>query len=465
MEVDHPEGGPSLGSVLRRFVGRFLKFHDLSLQQYKVVRAIMHCKTPALGGHEFECEDCERHYPIYHSCRDRHCPQCQHYKSQQWLEKQLANVLPVPYFHVVFTLAEQLNLVFRYNAKRLYNLFFAKSAETLQEFAAKPEHLGAELGFMGILHTWGSALPYHPHLHWVVPQGGIDAAGRWVRPKYPGEFLFPVVAMSQVFRGKMLRALQRLYERGQLNFPDELTREQFPDQLRIAASKKWNIEIRKPFAGPEPFLSYVGRYTHRVAITSSRLLQADHKEVSFRYKDYRQGGVWREMTLTGMEFVRRFVQHILPKGFQRIRYYGWMVGRKQKRGGAASEGAVGAAGPMSGGGALGVWSDQAGPCSSASLSLLSEPEGEVARRIAAPVDEQFLMSTTLPDRSHRQRPSGAWQGCVLKSSKEHFRGLCRWWCGRGPRVLRARVGARAGREPNGGGVHRRAKPVQPGRFI
>lgn len=329
MEVSHPEGAPTLGMVLRRFVGRFLKFHDLSWQQEKVVRAIINCKTAALGGHEFQCEECGRSYPIYHSCRDRHCPQCQQYKSQEWVETQLAQVLPVPYFHAVFTLAEQLNLVFRYNEKRLYNLFFAKSAETLQKFAADPAHLGAELGFMGILHTWGSALPYHPHLHLVVAQGGIDGEGRWVPPKYPGQFLFPVVAMSEVFRGKMLRALQRLYERGQLEFPDELTREQFPDQLRIAASKKWNVEIRRPFAGPEPFLRYVGRYTHRVAISASRLLKMNDKEVTFRYKDYRQDGRWREMTLAGMEFVRRFVQHILPKGFQRIRYYGWMVGRKR----------------------------------------------------------------------------------------------------------------------------------------
>ncbi len=331
MEVSHPKGGPSLGAVLRRFVGTYLKFHELSLQQHKVVRAIMQCKTPALGGHEFQCEECGRRYAIYHSCRDRHCPQCQHYKSQQWLEKQLANVLPVPYFHVVFTLAEQLNLVFRYNEKRLYNLFFAKAARTLQEFAAEPKHLGAELGFMGILHTWGSALPFHPHLHLVVAQGGLDSEGRWIRPKYPGKFLFPVVAMSEVFRGKMLGALERLYRRGELNFPDEQTREQFPDQLRIAASKKWSLEVRAPFAGPEPFLRYVGRYTHRVAISGSRLLKLEEKEVSFRYKDYRQGGRWREMRLAGMEFVRRFVQHILPKGFQRIRYYGWMVGSKRAK--------------------------------------------------------------------------------------------------------------------------------------
>lgn len=329
MEVSQPEGGLTLGSVLRRFLGRFRKFHDLSRQQRKVMRAITSCKTPALGGHEFACGDCGRHHSLYHSCRDRHCPLCQHYKSQQWVQKQLEQVLPVPYFHVVVTLAEQLNAVFRYNEKRLYNLFFAKSAETLQEFAANPEHLGAQLGFMGILHTWGQALPFHPHLHWVVPQGGIDAEGRWVPPKYPGRFLFPVVALSEVFRGKMLAALERLYREGKLNFPDELSREQFPDQLRIAASKKWNVEIRPPFAGPEPFLRYVGRYTHRVAITSRRLLRADEKTVTFRYKDYRREGQWREMTLAGMEFVRRFVQHILPKGFQRIRYYGWMAGNKR----------------------------------------------------------------------------------------------------------------------------------------
>ena len=328
MEVG--SAGVTLGSVLRRFAPRYEQFHDLSWQQRKVLSSIIGCQTPALGGHEFECEKCGRHHSIYHSCRDRHCPQCQHYKSQQWLERQLEEVLPVPYFHVIFTLAQQLNLVFRYNEKRLYDLFFAKAAETLQTFAADPKHLGAQLGFMGILHTWGQALPFHPHLHLIVPQGGINAEGQWVRPKYPGQFLFPVVAVSRVFQGKMLSALERLYKQGKLNFPDELTREQFPDQLRIAASKKWDVEIRRPFAGPEPFLRYVGRYTHRVAITSGRLLKADEKSVTFRYKDYRQQGQWKEMTLAGMEFVRRFVQHILPKGFQRLRYYGWMAGGKRQ---------------------------------------------------------------------------------------------------------------------------------------
>ena len=320
----------SLGAVLRRFVPRFLKFHDLSLQQRKVLGSIIACKTPALGGHEFGCAKCGRRHCVYHACRDRHCPQCQHYQSQQWLERQLQDVLPVPYFHVVFTLAQELNLVIRYNERRLYDLLFAKVSQTLQTFARDPEHLGGQLGFMGILHTWGQALPYHPHLHLVVAQGGLNEQGQWVRPKSPGQFLFPVIALSEVFQGKMLSALERLYKRGKLNFPDELTRNGFPDQLRMAASKKWEVEIRRPFAGPEPFLRYVGRYTHRVAISSSRLLQADEKGVTFRYKDYREQGRWKKMILPGIEFVRRFVQHILPKGFQRLRYYGWMAGAKRR---------------------------------------------------------------------------------------------------------------------------------------
>ena len=322
--------GVSLGSVLRRFVPRYQQFHDLSWQQRKVLGAIMACKTPALGGHQFACARCGRQHCIYHACRDRHCPQCQHYKSQQWLERQLQEVLPVPYFHVVFTLAQELNLVFRYNEKQLYDLFFAKVAQTLQSFAANPKHLGAQLGFMGILHTWGQTLPFHPHVHLVVPQGGLNAQGQWVPGKYPGVFLFPVVALSQVFQGKVLSALERLYQQGKLNFPDELTRQGFPDQLRMAASKKWEVQIRPPFAGPEPFLRYVGRYTHRVAISSSRLLRVDEKGVTFRYKYYREQGRWKQMTLSGMEFVRRFVQHILPRGFQRLRYYGWMSGAKRR---------------------------------------------------------------------------------------------------------------------------------------
>jgi hypothetical protein len=245
-------------------------------------------------------------------------------------------LLPVRYFHVVFTIPAELHLVFRYNRRLLYGLLFKTSAQTLQVFAADPKWLGARLGFFGVLHTWGQQMVFHPHIHYVVPQGGLDPQGRWVVPRreLDGKFLFPMKAVSQVFRGKLLSGLEKLYGKEKLSFPDPQTHESFGDTLRIAASKDWEVYAKKPFAGPEGILRYLSLYTHRVVIGARRLLRMDSQGVEISYKDYREGARQKTLRLAGVEFIKRFLQHVAPAGLRRIRYYGWLAtraGREQLR--------------------------------------------------------------------------------------------------------------------------------------
>jgi hypothetical protein len=320
--------------MIRQIVHRFLpavtRFRKLSAQQWKAVNSIRFCRTPALGGELHACGECDHQTKKWHSCRDRHCPVCQGDAARRWIEKQKEKLLPVSYFHVVFTLPEELNLAFQYNRKLLYDLFFKTGAETLQTLFADPQYLGARGGFLGVLHTWGQLLQFHPHIHWIVPNGGVAPDGRWVRPKRKDgdRFLFPVGAVSELFRGKFLGKLEKLYRKGKLRFPDPLTEANFRDQLNMAAAKRWNIFIKRPFAGPLQVIEYLARYTHRVAIAPSRILEVDDKEVTFRYKDYRDGARQKIATMTGDLFLRRFLEHVLPKGFRKIREYGWMRGEE-----------------------------------------------------------------------------------------------------------------------------------------
>ena len=254
---------------------------------------------------------------------------CQAAKSHEWLETQEGRLLPVPYFHVVFGIASELRVVFQYNRRLLYSLLFQVSAWTLQRFAADPQWLGARLGFLGMLHTWGQQMVFHPHIHFIVPQGGIDEQGRWVAAKAElnGKFLFPIKAVSRVFRGRLLRKLEQLHRDKKLKFPDPQSESRFADTLRIAASKKWEVYAKRPFAGPEAILKYLGLYTHRVAISSRRLLSMDAKGVEIQYKDYREGGKRKTLKLRGEEFLSRFLQHVPPSGFRRIRHYGYLSAR------------------------------------------------------------------------------------------------------------------------------------------
>ena len=316
--------------IIQRFVPRVSRFRKFSKEQWKAINAILLCRTPALGGELHACANCHcRHEEKrWHSCRNRHCPVCQGDAARRWIQEQKEKLLPVGYFHVVFTLPEELHPVFKYNRALLYSLFFKVCAETLQTFFRDERHVGGQGGFLGVLHTWGQLLQFHPHIHWIVPNGGIGPDGRWLRPKRPDgdRFLFPVRAVSKVFRGKFLQKLEKLYRKGKLRFPDPQSEVYFRDQLNMAAAKKWNVYTKRPFAGPMQVIRYLGRYTHRIAIGPKRILGISEREVTFQYKDYRDGAKKKVATMDGEEFVRRFLEHVLPGNFRKIRYYGWMRG-------------------------------------------------------------------------------------------------------------------------------------------
>jgi hypothetical protein len=302
----------------------------LSLAQHKVMSAITQCRTAALGGHVLRCDGCGVEQVSYNSCRNRHCPKCQSSAAKRWLDARQADLLPVEYYHVVFTLPAPIADVAYQNKSALYGLLFDIAAETLLRIAADPKHLGASIGVTLVLHTWGSALTHHPHVHGVVPGGGLAPDGkRWIACR-PGFFL-PVRVLSRLFRRRFLEELQRLYDQGQLKFFGEqraLTDVQgFADWVAPLRKCEWVVYAKRPFAGPEAVLAYLSRYTHRVAISNSRLLAMDEHGVSFRWKDYRAKGKTRHtaMTLSPQEFMRRFLLHVLPGGFHRIRHYGLLA--------------------------------------------------------------------------------------------------------------------------------------------
>lgn len=320
---------PSLAQIFRRFYPRYRQDHGVRREERTAAWCLQACRTPALGGNKYRCQKCGQEHRVYHSCRNRHCPVCQLGESRRWLEAQEGRLLPVSYFHVVFTVASELHTVFRYNRPLLYGLLLSTAAAVLQRFGRDPQWLGARMGFVGVLHTWGQQLVFHPHAHFIVPQGGMDAAGRWVWPKQAldGKFLFPVVAVSQVFRGALLAELEQLWLSKKLAFPDVLSESQFGDTLRRAASKPWEVYAQRPFAGPAAILKYLGKYTHRVAISEQRLLRMDAQGVEIEYKDYRRGGEVRKLALRGTDFVGRFLEHVLPRGFRKIRQYGFLGSR------------------------------------------------------------------------------------------------------------------------------------------
>ena len=299
--------------------------------QLKVMRAIERCRTAALGGHRDECSDCGEDLGFsYNSCRNRHCPKCQTHARNRWLAARTADLVPVPYFHVVFTVPHQLSALMLQNKSLLYALLFRTSADSMLEMAANPDRLGAEIGFFGVLHTWGQTLEHHPHVHYVVPAGGFGPDRKsWV-PGNP-KFFLPVEALSETFRGKFVDALRSLFRRKKLVFPGALkaldNKRAFGQFLRSLHERHWVVYAKKPFAGPEHVLHYLGRYTHRVAISNHRLLAFDGERVTFRWRDYARGYKKRKMTLLASEFIRRFLMHVLPRGFVRIRHFGWMSNR------------------------------------------------------------------------------------------------------------------------------------------
>ncbi len=305
--------------------------HDhLSLGQLKVMSAIEQCRTAALGGHVLCCPACDHQDIAYNSCRNRHCPKCQASAAKRWLEARQADLLPVEYYHVVFTLPAPISAIAYTNKSVIYGLLFEVAAETLSTIAADPKHLGAQIGATLVLHTWGSALTHHPHVHGIVPGGGLSLDGeRWVSCK-PGFFL-SVRVLSRLFRRRFLEALSKAHATGQLQFFGEYAHltdaSSFADWLKPLRKCEWVVYAKRPFAGPEAVLAYLSRYTHRVAIANSRLIALDERGVTFRWKDYRTKGKTRHktMTLTTDEFMRRFLLHVLPSGFHRIRHYGLLA--------------------------------------------------------------------------------------------------------------------------------------------
>lgn len=318
-----------VADVIRLFGDPLSREGGVTPARRRVMRALLACRTSVLGGHVESCDNCDYRRIAYNSCRNRHCPKCQGSRQAKWLEERAKDLLPVEYFHVVFTMPEELARIALQNKKVVYGILFAASAATLRTIAADQKHLGAEIGFLSVLHTWGQDLRHHPHVHCVVPGGGLRPDGSWVACR-PGFFL-PVRVLSAMFRGKFVAALRAAFEQGELRFQGSLV--PLRDPAAFAAcldrvmAKPWVVYSKPPFGGPEQVLKYLARYTHRVAIGNRRILDVDDSGVTFRWRDRADGGRSRTMKLSGVEFLRRFLQHVLPRGFTRLRHYGFLANR------------------------------------------------------------------------------------------------------------------------------------------
>lgn len=323
-----------VADVVRRYGERYRRAQGMSLllSHQRVLRDIETCRTAALGGHVDACTQCSAREISYNSCRNRHCPKCQSRAKARWLEARMDELLPVEYFHVVFTLPQAIAKIGLQNKRCIYNLLFQSTAETLRTIAADPKHLGAEIGFLAVLHSWGQTLTFHPHLHCIVPGGGFSPGGsRWISCR-PGFFL-PVRVLSRRFRRTFLKALEAAYRNDKLEFHGSLAglREPkaFARWLEPARRNEWVVYAKPPFDGPDKVLKYLGRYTHRVAISNHRILNIDDGHVTFRWRDYRHGKRNRTMTLCAQEFIRRFLLHTLPDRFMRIRHFGFLANRNR----------------------------------------------------------------------------------------------------------------------------------------
>lgn len=279
--------------------------------QLRTLDAVRRCRTAELGAHVDGCSSCGHLRISYNSCRNRHCPKCQGNERERWIQAREAELLGVPYFHVVFTLPDTLNQLCLHKGKEVYNILFQSAWHTLNTFGHDHKWLGAQTGMIAILHTWGQTMALHPHLHCIVPGGGLTRQGKWKQAKSDGKYLFHVKAMSKVFRGKFMALLK-----------ERLFAEMTPELVSALYKNEWVVYAKRPFSGPESVVEYLGRYTHKIAISNHRIKRIEENKITFSYKDYKQNAVTKEMTLDGMEFIRRFAMHILPKGFVRIRHYG-----------------------------------------------------------------------------------------------------------------------------------------------
>ena len=334
----HPHGADAarvkveLAEVFARHGAAYQATHRLVPVQYRAMAAIQACRTAALGGHIERCDACGRLRYHYHSCRNRHCPKCQTLAKERWLAARRAELLPVPYFHLVFTLPHELNALAQGNPRVLYALLFESVSATLLEFGENPRWLGGEIAATLVLHTWGQTLSQHLHLHCLVAGGALGANGQWIRPRRG--FLFPVKALSQVFRGKFLATLTRAFDAQRLRLDaSTLALAALAHRRRFFAAlrdRPWVVYAKQPFGGPQQVLDYLGRYTHRVAISNNRLVSLNEVEVCFHWKDYAHGNRRKLMSLDAHEFIRRFLLHVLPTGFMRIRHYGVLANRAKR---------------------------------------------------------------------------------------------------------------------------------------
>jgi len=324
-----------VADIIRQYGKAFIENNRswLTYQHLRVLDSIEHCRTAALGGHLDGCSRCGYRADIsYNSCGSRHCPKCLTHARDLWLAERTKECLPVGYFHVVFTLPHELSRLALHNKKTVYSLLFRAAADTLLAVTADPHWLGAQVGFLCVLHSWGQNLQFHPHVHCILPSGGLSFDHqRWIHPRYA---FLPAKVLSKVFRGKFTEALKKAFRRGALQFPGALqairTDKAFRAFLRTTYRKDWVVYAKPPFRGPEHLLQYLARYTHRVAISNHRILNVADARVTFRWKDYAHGGKQRKMTLSANEFLRRFLLHVLPKGFIRIRFFGFLAPRRRR---------------------------------------------------------------------------------------------------------------------------------------
>jgi hypothetical protein len=319
-----------VADIFRTFGPAYRTQHALSIEQRRAMRAIEVCRTAELGGHVDQCDHCGAQRISYNSCRNRHCPKCQSLDKEQWLEARQADLLPIPYFHVVFTLPQELRPLALGNPATVYGLLFKAAAQTLKELARDPQHLGADIGCTALLHTWTQTLMYHPHIHCIVTGGGLAPDGKkWI----PGrsDFFLPIKVIARLFRGKFLAFLQQAYEEDQLQFSESLAvwadKKNFQQQLTPLYQKDWVVYVKPPFGSPQQTLAYLARYTHRVALSNDRIIRVEKEQVTFRYRDRSDHDRIKTLTLPAVEFIRRFLLHILPDRFVRIRYYGLLSHR------------------------------------------------------------------------------------------------------------------------------------------
>jgi hypothetical protein len=322
---------PEVQDIFAMHAKQYHHKHPLSPEKYKAMMDIINCRTLKLGGHIDECDECGNLQISYNSCRNRHCPKCQTFLKEKWIDARKEELLPVPYFHIVFTIPEELNMLIYQNQKKGYKLFFKAVSETLKELSEDPKHFGAKIGFVCLLHTWSQNMLYHPHLHVVLPFGGLTPDGKF---KIGAEdFFIHVQVLSSMFKGKFLHMLEKAYSEGDLEFYGSMLEYEhdqlFQAYLNTLRKKDWVVYCKETFSGPEAVIEYLGRYTHRICISNNRILHYEDGSVTFKWKDYRDNK-HKTMTITAEEFIRRFLMHILPSGLMKINYYGILSNRNKK---------------------------------------------------------------------------------------------------------------------------------------